>query len=214
MNLTDINTVTVNFNIPKHPSITVWLLGLGWYREMTQREFTGCIQLQPSHCWVHMDSPLSCKRRWIYCKWQLFAYHSRDWQLVGLESCSWAGQKEACLPVFLLLSMSHTLFSLWSTPGAHGGYISSLLSITSMRAVDWATLQCSYVHLRYHNPAKCSRYHLCCCLNKFPLCFYHVWLFNAVSTCTMGAFIWGAGMGWTIRVTLKPVCLYAECQCG
>lgn len=94
--------------------------------------------------------------------------------LLGLKAIvELVGRKPACLPGCLSAAIyeSHALLSLKCPWGLWRVYLFSLLRVTSIQGVDWAAIHCFYVHLRYHIPAKRSRYHLCCCTNKFLQCF-------------------------------------------
>ncbi len=133
--------------------MTVSWLGLGWFRDGAQGAFTPFLQCRwygdtgNITCYSNHTTTETLSLPWVAGEDEItvngsfprrsFTYHSGDWQLVGFEGprglnrSTSAGQREARLPVFLLPPVSHTLFS----EVFHGGYISPLLRLTSIRGV-------------------------------------------------------------------------------
>lgn len=128
-----------------------------------------------------------------------------------------SGRSEGSSPACLTAAVhdSHSVLSLKCSRGPPRAYLSLSFKTNLGPRCPRATTRRSSVHLRYHSPFRTPW------MSPLPLpgpefsqSFIMCGCFNTVSSCTMGAFIWRPGMGWTIRVRLKPARLYAKCQRG
>lgn len=138
------------------------------------------------------------------------ACHSRDWQLVGskgprgLNRSSSAGQKEVCLLFFCWRPKSRTLLSFWSTPGAHGGSISPLVRLTSHPRCLWEATRRSLCALKIVQSSRTLWTSTPAAVGASSPSALSCMTVLTPSPLAPPQPLYS--MGWTVRVTLKPVC--------